>query len=65
MAMKKKVKEKPPCPDRACGICKEKAWWWREPSIIYGVAHSPGAWLCGRCHPNPNREKNNGRRLKV
>jgi len=36
-------------PTHPCHICGTTDWWWRQ---TYG----PGEWLCGRCHPNPNRE---------
>lgn len=46
----------PPRPIRVCGTCGSVDWWWREPCRIFDI-YSPGAWLCGRCHPKPNREE--------
>jgi len=38
-------------PQHPCPICHSTDWWWR-PDSQWG----PGEWLCGRCHPNPNKE---------
>ncbi len=32
--------------------CGSDDWWWREPSNLGGR----GAWVCGKCHPKPNKE---------
>jgi hypothetical protein len=36
-------------PTHPCPVCKSTDWWWK-PANEWG----PGAWLCGRCHPNPS-----------
>ncbi len=33
-------------PSQPCTNCKSDNWWLRQ-----------GEWICGRCHPNPNIEK--------
>jgi len=38
-----------PKPTHPCHSCGTDNWWWRKPSV-YGC----GAWVCGKCHPNPN-----------
>jgi len=35
-----------------CPACGSSDWWWRPASGLGG----PGGWVCGRCHPNPNKE---------
>jgi len=35
-----------------CPVCGSSDWWYRPPSKLGG----PGGRLCGRCHPNPNKE---------
>ena len=40
-----------------CWVCKTKNWWWRKPRMIFGVFYSPGGWVCGTCHPDPNAEE--------
>lgn len=45
---------------RVCGLCGSSLWWWRERRIIrvdsdHIIDTGLGEWLCGRCHPNPNR----------
>ncbi len=42
-------------PTEPCHNCHSMKWWWRENAWSRG-----GDWLCGRCHPNPNEEKNGG-----
>jgi len=34
-----------------CGVCGARDWWYRES----GQEGRPGEWLCGRCHPDPNK----------
>jgi len=46
--MQKTEKQKP---TRPCHVCGLTDWWWR-PSSQWG----PGEWLCGHCHPDPNKE---------
>lgn len=38
-------------PEKSCLSCGSNNWWYREPS-----QWGKGEWLCGRCHPNPNKE---------
>jgi len=35
-----------------CPVCGSSEWWYRPASELGG----PSARLCGRCHPNPNKE---------
>jgi len=50
-------KESPPAFTKyPCSNCGSKAWWYREPRMIFNEFYSPGEWLCGRCHPDPNAE---------
>ena len=35
-----------------CPVCGSSDWWYRPASELGG----PGERLCGRCHPNPNKE---------
>lgn len=42
-----------PEPDTPCQVCGSLDWWFRLPNMIYGKIYSPGAWVCGRCHPMP------------
>ncbi len=54
-----KDKQTPVMPRRpagACPACRSTAWWYREPRMLFGVIYSPGEWLCGVCHPDPNKE---------
>ena len=44
------VKYKPK-PIEPCYNCGSIDWWWREVS-----EWGQGEWLCGKCHPNPNKE---------
>ena len=49
-------KQTPMRPRKPCGTCGSMEWWWREPRMIF-ESYSRGEWLCGRCHPNPNKEE--------
>jgi len=42
-------------PTKPCHICKSDKWWYRKPRIILRSVFSSGEWLCGLCHPNPNK----------
>ncbi len=46
------IKDRPPKPDKPCGVCGSDSWWWREPS-----QWGQGEWLCDFCHPDPNKYK--------
>jgi len=39
-------------PTQPCHTCGSTSWWWRQ------NAWAPkGEWLCGRCHPDPDRSE--------
>ena len=38
-------------PTYPCHNCGATDWWWRQ-----NDGAPRGDWLCGRCHPNPNKE---------
>lgn len=47
---KKPIIPIPKKPAGKCYVCGSNDWWYRPPRETAG----PGAWLCNRCHPNPN-----------
>ena len=36
-----------------CSICGAREWWYLKPK----EAGKPGVWNCGRCHPDPNKDR--------
>ena len=40
--------DRPPAPTEPCHVCHSTIWWWRQ-------AQGPGEWVCGVCHPEPER----------
>lgn len=48
-----------PKPTRPCFVCGSYDWWLRK------VGFGAEAWLCGRCHPNPNKEVSNARENRI
>ena len=40
-------------PIEPCRNCGADAWWWRQTS-----PKAIGEWICGVCHPNPNKDDN-------
>jgi len=41
-------------PDRSCGNCGSKDWWFRVTNF------KPDEWICGFCHPKPRDFKEKG-----
>lgn len=36
-----------------CSVCGACDWWYLKST----EAGKPGVWNCGKCHPDPNRER--------
>ena len=56
--MSEEVK-RPAWTELPCRNCGSLDWWYRKPCKIFDSV-SPGEWLCGLCHPDPNRDVNKG-----
>ncbi|MDP2729149.1 MAG: hypothetical protein Q8O55_01545 [Dehalococcoidales bacterium] len=44
-----------PRPERVCS-CGSRNWWYRKPRMLLDQFYDHGEWLCGSCHPDPNKE---------